>query len=296
MTTTIQLKRRVGGAVASPSATGAKEGEIALYFPGSAGGTAKPTLFAYDGAAWRSVNGDLTLGVAALTGGTAGSSAGIGAAWTGLGTKPTTDIVIATFAGTTYIKTGAGANDADWQMLGAAIPFASEAETLAGTVSDKVLSPALMRSATINKSSATQTNDANKIVRLDANGKIDAKMLPAAPTQARGAIDPTVNTSLAAVTPAPTGGDFFFANKAGAVDATFTGLSGATAAVGDMILFDGTNYHLVPSATDMTAYLPLAGSNAMTGNIAWNADKAGTVIIDAKNGTIDNVLINAGTY
>jgi hypothetical protein len=66
-----------------------------------------------------------------------------------------------------------------------------------------------------------------------------------------------------------------------------------------MLLFDGTKWHLVPNATDLTAYVPLAGTNNMAGNVVWAGaanSKAGTTIIDGKGGTADGLLIDCGTY
>ena len=66
-----------------------------------------------------------------------------------------------------------------------------------------------------------------------------------------------------------------------------------------MVIFDGTNYHLVPNDVDLSAYLPLAGTTAMTGNIVWSGAsgaKAGTNIVDGKGGTLDNVVVDAGTF
>lgn len=357
MSATIQVKRRINGASGSPTGT-SKAGEVALNFPGAAGATTTPELWASDGTAWRRVNPPAaapTVGVAALPGGAIGSATGIGGAWTALGTKPTDPIIIATFAGSAYLKTGAGAADGDWTALGSStsfatnpetkagtistkaltpanlasmlkvtgdlttpandagyIPalgaggkialeflttnFASSAEVLAGTVTDKTIAPDTLQARLVTSPDATPANDARKIVQLNATGKIDAGFLPATASALRGAVDVTAAIAL---TPAAKAGEYWFANKAGTVHASWTGAGGQTVASGDMVVFDGTNFHLVPNDVDLAAYVPLAGTTGMTGNIAWAGaanNKAGTNIVDGKGGTLDNVVVDAGTF
>ena len=183
MTSIVQIQRRINGPAGSPSATGAKEGELALNFPKAAGSTDKPELWAYDGVAYRQVNPDVTVnvGTAALTStGAAGSSTGIGAAWTALTPKPTGSITIATYGGTAYVKTGAGAADGDWTALGSATAFASAAEIHAGTDTAKAINSATLRGETRNAANATPANDADYIPRLGANGRLADGFIPKA--------------------------------------------------------------------------------------------------------------------
>ena len=62
MSSSIQVKRRIGGAQAAPTGTNI-EGELVLYFPGAAGGVARPTLYANDGGGFRTVNPETHVGV-----------------------------------------------------------------------------------------------------------------------------------------------------------------------------------------------------------------------------------------
>ena len=181
MSSTIQIKRRTTGSSGAPAA--GLEGELALNF--AAGAAKTPELWAHGGTAlgWLRVNPDVTVsvGTANLTGGTPGSPTGIGAAWTGLGTKPTGSIIIAKFAGTAYVLTGAGSADGDWTALGAATSFATNAEVLAGTDTSKALNPGNLRSATANLPSGGAgpvAGDADKLVRLTAQGQVADAFIP----------------------------------------------------------------------------------------------------------------------
>jgi hypothetical protein len=365
MTDQIQFKRRINGAAGSPSTTGAKEGEISLNFPKVAGSADKPEIWAYDGAAWRQANPDVAVTVASvqLPGGTTGSATGIGAAWTALTPKPTDPITIAKFAGTAYVKTGAGGTDGDWAALGAATSFASNAEVLTGTDTSKALNPANLRSSTLNAPTggaaavagdadkivrlnaqgqvadafvpkataaeilagtvsndfitplglqsrivtapnATPANDANKIAVLDTTGKIPAGFLPVGGLEFSGTLDPTAAT-YTAPTPAPKNGQFYTVTTAGAISTAwkpqFASTAVTTVAIGDYMVWDDTakKFHHIANAVDMSTYVPLAGTAAMTGNIVYSGaanNKAGTIIYDGKGGTIDNVLLDCGTY
>ena len=304
MTSVLQVKRRINGATGSPAAAGCKEGELALNFPGAAGGAVKPELWAYDGAAWRRANPDtsVTVGVAALPGGTAGSAAGVGAAWTAFGTKPTDPIIIATFAGTAYVKTGAGGADGDWTALGAATAFATAAEVLAGTDTAKALNSAVLQSRLTATPDATPANDARKMVMLDAGGKINAGFLPLTGLDFGGNVDMTV--AYVAPTPAPVAGSFYFVSKAGSVHSTWQAklmnTSLASVGLGDMLVYDGTTFHHTANAVDVSGLVPKAGATTMNADASWTfaPAAAGATIIDggANLPLIENVTINAGTY
>ena len=303
MASVLQVKRRINGAAGSPGAPGAKEGELALNFPGAAGTTGKPALWAFDGTAWRQTNPDtnISVGVAALPGGTAGSATGVGAAWTAFGAKPTDPIIIATFAGTAYVKTGAGGADGDWTALGAATAFATAAEVLAGTDTAKALNSAVLQSRITATPDATPANDARKLVMLDAGGKINAGFLPLTGLKFGGNIDMTV--AYAAPTPAPTAGSFYFVSKTGAVAASWNAQVAnppANVAVGDMLVYDGTTFHHTANAVDVSGLVPKAGATTMAADASWTFAPAAVnaTIIDggANLPLIENVTINAGTY
>jgi hypothetical protein len=91
----------------------------------------------------------------------------------------------------------------------------------------------------------------------------------------------------------------YFANKAGVANAGFTGIAGQTVAISDAIIYYGTRWYLVPNGTDLNAYVPLAGSNLMTGAIVWTgaaASRAGTTMLNLKGATIDDAALDCGTY
>jgi hypothetical protein len=174
MAVTVQIKHRAtgGGGAGSPTGT-SLPGELAVNFDTGVGGT--PELWASTGTSWARVNPAAaapTVGTTALPGGAAGSIAGIGTAWTNLASKPTDPIIIASFAGTAYVKTGAGGADADWTALGSATAFATGPETHTGTVTSKAVSPAGLLAAGLAAPTATPAADADYIVRLSSTGKI----------------------------------------------------------------------------------------------------------------------------
>jgi hypothetical protein len=361
MTSTIQFKRKIG-ATSSPVALGAKEGELALAFPGAAGAATKPTIWAFDGVAWRDANPSVSVSTQSIS---LPAGTDIGVAYTAWATTPANvisgNVVIATF-GTppgAYILTNPSApgTAGSWTSLGGATTFALQATVNAGTDTigainsatlrgtsrnaptggagpvagdanmlvrlgslgeidpafiprlvstdaaviqtgtaiNAFLTAAGLRAATVQTSAGTADHD--KLPRLDANGKLDPSMLPANATRLAGTIDPTVAPPTGAAT--PKAGDMYFTNKAGAVNAGFTGAAGQNAGLGDSMIFDGTKWYLLADDTDLTAYVPLAGTALMTGAIVYAGaanSKAGTVIYDGKGGKIDAVAIDCGTW
>jgi len=361
---TLRIKHRLTGAAGSPTGAGFKSGEVAINF----GVTGTPEFWSYDGAAWKQINPPSVVTVAniALVGGTAGSATGIGAAYNAFAPKPTASIVIATFAGTSYIKTGAGTADTDWAGMGAATPFASAAETNTGTNAAKAVSPAGLAGSSLNaatgaggvanvadagkwvrlsatgqiasgfipaptvataaeivagtintkyvtplnlKSSskadgsgvggAAAAADAGYLVALGAGGKISANLLPASPVLVKGAHDFTVAPP-AGFTTGLAAGSFYFASANGVVAAGYVGEVGTAVKSGDMVLWDGAAWHVVPNATDLNAYLSLAGGTmtAKSSKITWPAATVATpeVYLDLNGGQIDNALIDCGSF
>lgn len=139
-----------------------------------------PKLFLSDGTQWLLLNAAAqapTVGTVNLPGGTQGSSTGIGAAWTAFSPKPTDPIIIVSFAGSAYIKTGAGGADGDWTNLGSSTQFATTAEVRAGTDTTKAINSAGLQSRLKATPDATPANDANLIVMLDAGGKVSGGFL-----------------------------------------------------------------------------------------------------------------------
>ena len=310
MASALQFKRRINGASGSPSATGAKEGEIAFNAPNAAGSADKPSMFFFDGTAWRTVNPDVTISTQSVNLGSTGTS--IGAAyttWSGTpGNTLTGNVVIATFGSPAqaYVLTNAAApgTDASWTSLGGAVAFASATDIHGGTDTTKALNSAVLRGEALNAPSGASASatDADKLIRLNAAGQIDSKFMPAVASSVKGAVDPT------AAIPAGTtygSGDIVFANKAGTVNAAYTGAAGTTIKSGDALLFDGTNWHEIPNEVDLSAYLALAGGTMADGaSITFDTTTAaGTAggassltIIDGKGGAVKDVVCDCGTY
>lgn len=308
MSNNIQIKRKVGGTQSAPGGNNLP-GELALFFPGNPGDKTKPVLYGNDGGGWREVNplAAVTVGIAGMAGGASGAKTGIGAAWTTLGgAQPTDPIIIGTFAGTAYVKSGAGGNDADWTPLGSASQFASAADIITGNEAAKAIAPDQLRLSTAVTPDATGTNDANKIPRLGPNGFLDPGFLKITTVKFRGALD---------LTSAPTGtwnsGDYGLVRTdtaQAAINATWA--ISADVKAGDMIVYDGANYDLIQHTADMSAYLPLAGgtltgsvtfSNAAGANLAFTPSTGATLVTrldggDATKSAIDNFTLDAGVY
>ena len=310
MSNTIQIKRRINGSAGSPSATGAKEGELAINAPNAAGSTDKPTLFFFDGTGWRTVNPDVTISTQSIDLGTTGAD--IGAAyttWAGTTTnKLTGNVVIATWGtpAQAYVLTNPAApgTAASWTSLGGAVDFASAAEIHAGTDTTKAINSAILRGEAVDTPDATPANDADKLIRLGSTGKIAAGFLPAQNTQILGAKDITAAMPTGASAYTPAKGDMFYSNKAGAIDASWTGLTGNVQS-GDMIIYDGTNFHLIPNEVDLSAYLALTGGTMGDGAsitfdtataAAGTGGAATQTVIDGAGGSADNLVIDGGTY
>jgi len=297
MSNTLQFKRRINGASGSPSTAGAVEGEISFNAPGAAGTTGKPDMFFFDGTGWRTVNPSVTVSSQSINLGTTGNIGSAYTTWAALpGNKITGDVVIATFGtpAASYILTTPSAPGVvgSWTALGGATNFATQPQAHAGTDTAGAINPATLRGeTTVISAGAT---DADKMPRLDATGKLDATVLPVVASTVKGAVDVTaakVGTTTYAA------GDIIFANKAGAVHASFPLDAGSATSVtsGDALVYDGTKWHAIPSTVDLAAYVPLAGSNLMAGKILWAA--AGTtVMLDLNGNSIDRAVIDAGTF
>jgi hypothetical protein len=254
-------------------------------------------MFFFDGTAWRTVNPDVTVSTQSII---LGAAANIGQAYTNWSGTPgnsiTGNVVIATFGSPAqaYVLTNASSPgvSASWTSLGGSTMFATQADVNTGTDTTGAINPATLRGTTVNVSAGASSAD--RIVRLDANGKIDASMLVVTGINIKGSADPT-----SAPAPGAVKGDLYFASTAGTINAGYAGASGVSVKSGDSILYDGTAWHVIANEVDLSAYVPLAGTNLMTGNIVWSGaagGKAGATIIDGKGGSVDNVSINCGTY
>lgn len=299
MSSNIQHKRRINGAAGSPPTTGALEGQIAFNAPNAAGSTDKPDLFFYDGVAWRNCTPAVAVSTQSINLGAAGAD--IGAGYTAWAATPanviTGNVVIATWGtpAQAYVLTNAAAPNVagSWTSLGGAVSFASAAEIHAGTDTTKAVNSAILRGETVTVS--TGVGDADKLIRLNAAGVLDATLLSAVPSDVKGAQDVT-----AALTGGPyKSGDIVFSNAAGTVDASWTGAAGSTTASGDALIYDGAVWYLIPNKTDLNAYLALVGGTMGDGaKVTFDVTTggAGTVVLDLATGGLDNAVINCGTF
>jgi hypothetical protein len=190
------------------------------------------------------------------------------------------------------------------------LPQATDVEIKAGTIDDKIMTPLQLRTASAITPDATPANDADKLVVLGATGKIDPGFItfPASLTY-QGNVDLTA-TYTAPGTPWNVG-DFGVVGTSGPVyDATTAGAGtdwplanlnpGQQVNQGDMVIWDGNNYNVLATEADLNAYVEKSGST-MSANAAINWPGAataenGNVLLDLKGGTIDNAVINGGTY
>jgi hypothetical protein len=285
----------VGGASAPTSSTTppATASTGTFWFDTS---TTPAVLKVWDGSAWRAVgHATITVGNVTLAGGAVGSPIGIGTAWDALTSKPTSDIVIASYAGSAYAKIGTGSSDTDWVALGSSTVFATANEITTGSESRKAIAPDQLRAVTLVTPSATPTNDANKFIRLNTQGKIDPGFLQVGALTLRAAIDPT-----AAPPVSPVQGDAHFASVAGVAHAGYGFPANTNIKVGDCFIYDGTTWYLLANELDLNAYLPLAGGTmaATTSRITWPAATAASpeIYLDLSGGQISNGIIDAGTF
>jgi hypothetical protein len=302
----IQIKRHLGG-TGAPGTGNALEGEIALAFPMAAGGTgiaATPQLWAFDGSGWLLVNPPpSTITTKSIDLNNPGG-ANLGAAYNAWAAVPgnalSGDIIIASYGtpAQAYVLTDKAhpGQTASWTSLGGAVAFADATEIHAGTDTTKAINSAILRGEALNAPSvAGGVADADRLIRLDANGKIAAAFLPVSSLRQLGAKD--VTAGLGAYT--PTTGDSFFVSVTGTANAGWTGIGGQAVKAGDMVIYDGTNFHLVPNETDLNAYLKLAGGTMEDGAVITfdtTTGGAGTVVLNGDSGALDNFVIDGGTF
>jgi hypothetical protein len=302
MAAELRIKTKSTDVDGHPGGTG-NAGNLALNAQASAKSKNNdvPKLFASDGSNWYLLNpqAPVTVGTADLGAGkTPGASTGIGAAWTAKVPKPSGSIIIVSYGGTAFVKTGAGGGDGDWTGLGSATQFASDAEVKTGTNTGKAVNPKGLASFFKTTPDVTPANDAGYSIVLDATGKIDAGFLSIKGLTYRGNQDITgTYTPISGIQ----AGDFATASAAGNSDASWTGITAATKVeIGDLVIWDGSAWHLVEHGIDTSAYLPFAGGTMVAdAKIDWPGAataEAGKVLLDLKGGTIDQALIDCGTY
>lgn len=143
------------------------------------------------------------------------------------------------------------------------IDFASLAELRAGTVSNKAIAPDVLAA-----NSATTGGGANagKLVVLGTGGKLDPSLI-----NITGGMNLKGNADVTATAPAAVSGDYYFAQPGGVADASFAGIAGDTINAGDVIIYDGANWHANAALADLGNYLPLTGGT-LTGNLNVTGD------------------------
>ena len=123
---------------------------------------------------------------------------------------------------------------------------------------------------------STGAGDAGKVTLLDSTGKIHPSLLTLTGALViRGSADPTQ-------TAAPTGavsGDAYVATNDGIAQSSWQGISGDPISAGDLVFFDGTNWHATSTTADLNNFL-LKSGGTMTGPIAMGGDKI-TTLADA---------------
>ena len=278
MASNIRLKHRLagGGGAGSPS-TVDPSGSVSLNFDVGAG---TPEVWGSDGSAWKRLNPSVpapTIGSPSLPGGTTGSKTGIGAAWTGFATKPTDPIIIATFAGSAYIKTGSGGADSDWAALGSSPQIATSADVVSGTDNAKVITAAALRGAAPNTSAGAA--DANKIPRLDAAGKLDSSFIDSTATGGN-ALDSGKVILLDASGHVP----------GTAIDGVAQPTGGGAAVTGDSgkVVMLGTNGQIDSKFINISA-VTFQGTVDLTGTppATWGTGDYGIAAASAASGSID---------
>lgn len=126
--------------------------------------------------------------------------------------------------------------------------------------------------------------------------------LAASVMEFKGTANPT-----AAAPATPDVGDVYLISTAGTFAGSWTGLAGQAGAVGDQIIYDGTNWNLVRKDADMSLYLPLAGTAGVTGAamtagsvVTMNPTASGNTVLNgalgANFGAMDKFIIDGGTF
>lgn len=122
---------------------------------------------------------------------------------------------------------------------------------------------AMINTATVGGASSSQ-----KIPKLNSSGRLDPSLLPTSGGTFRGSLDLTVPY----VNPGWADGDYGASSTAGAVHSTWVSHLNApvptTMKIGDNIYFTGGNFSVVPTTTDLDAYLPRDGGRPMTGQLS----------------------------
>ena len=314
MSNELLVKRRVTGVAGAP--TGGVAGELAVNT-----GTSDKQLWFYNGATWDRLNppgvNPNVVGVTATI-----STGNVETAFNAQNINVAAgDILIYTFGAPAqaYIYTGGtgtpvtGATAANFTTLGGGTVFSTTPDVLAGTSTTTAINPAVLRAeitrllgagttvantGSIAAATSAGVGDAGKLVKLDATGKIDVSQLPiSTDVHTAGAIDFTAAPG-AGVVAGTVKGSLFFATSEGNIEGSWPAdIQGKGIKSGDGVLFDGTNWHLIPNKTDLNDYVPKAGATTMASTAAWTfAPAAGAVVQNFAGGALDGAVIDCGTF
>ena len=209
--------------------------------------------------------------------------------------------------------------------LGSATAFATAAQILAGApaglaVSNdelvKIISPAILTAGVTaaqpnhptvaNRAAATGiAADEGRIVVLDNTGKVPAALLSVT------GLTFAAEDATAGATTTNANGTVVTNTGSGALAAGWGITGNPTVQPGDMLLGDGTTWHLIESVVDMSAYLPLSGGTLATAtgaaagtatvafdltNAVADATSGNKVALDAGGGAVENAVIDGGQF
>jgi hypothetical protein len=246
------------------------------------------------------------------------ASADVGAAWTANGATVNSSTVIANWKGGNYVLTTptAPGTGTSWTPLSQQVDSeVVDWTALAGNPTTLAAAYAAWNGAGNDFSAAmsiVQFSDDKFYLLVDtANPGATASYVAItpdipSPVTYRGNLD--VTAAYTAPGTAWQAGDFGTVAATGTPHATW-GTVGVPAAnpltAGDILIWDGTRFWVVPQELDLSAYLPLAGGTMADGAaIAFDTTTAqggaggaaSQTIIDGDGGTIDNVVIDGGAY
>lgn len=170
-------------------------------------------------------------------------------------------------------------------------------EAVAGTVDNKGISPKILKEWFAKKITDKSTGiaDKGKVPILSADGKLDPSFFKFTSLNIKAPIDPVASSVVPAT---PKAGDLHFLTKKGHLTGTWTGLVTTPPLdvnVGDMVLFDGTNWHVLASETDLALYLPLIGGK-ITGPIKYAVAPVDNTELVNKKYADENRSYRKGNY
>ena len=168
---------------------------------------------------------------------------------------------------------------------GAGVAWATQPEVTTGTEAAKGITPATLTGHTVVAGPAAAGNS-GKLVGLDSNGKIAAALLPTLGTTLQGAHDFTIGAPTS-----PASGNIWFNNKTGNTAVTIKTVAspGGNEAItsGDMVLYDGTNYHIIPREEDLSDFVSKTRNNSIGAGMTmtWAASTSKTTVLDGSDNT-----------